>query len=108
MASLGPGLPGRLATGLGPGKWGVGRGVPHLGDLIPCPRAVCTPYACFRVDFVAWMQQREIQDRRSPGFHFIASGLRLLAAAEFVIALAAIENVVIISADQYIGEFSAG
>ena len=32
------------------------------------------------VDFVAWMQQREIRDRRFPGFHFIASGLRLLQA----------------------------
>ena len=30
------------------------------------------------VDFVAWMQQREIPDRHFPGFHFIASGLRLL------------------------------
>ena len=31
-----------------------------------------------RVDFVALMQQCEIQDRCFPGFHFIASGLRLL------------------------------
>ena len=48
----------------------------------PTGLRLLTPYRVrltrVRVDFVAWMQQREIQDRSSPGFHFIASGLRLL------------------------------